>query len=204
MLRVNDQYNCQTILNNKHNMTTQRKLILYIAMSLDGYIAKPGDDLSFLAKVEKEGEDYGYAQFMSSVDTVIMGRKTYDWVMKMVPEFPHADKKAYVITRNAKPSIGQTEFYSGSLTALVQQLKTQPGKHIFCDGGAQVVNELLKHQLLDELIISIIPITLGEGIRLFNDGRPEQNVQLIEVKTFDTGLVQLHYACLENDVNDKK
>lgn len=185
-------------------MITQRKLILYIAMSLDGYIAKPGDDLSFLAKVEKEGEDYGYAQFISSVDTVIMGRKTYNWVMNMVPEFPHADKKVYIITRNAKPSIGQTEFYSGALTSLVQQLKAQPGKHIFCDGGAQVANELLIHGLLDELIISVIPVLLGEGIRLFNDGRPEQNVQLKEVKTFDTGLVQLHYVCLKPGVDGIK
>jgi len=116
----------------------------------------------------------------------------------MVPEFPHADKKTYIITRNVKPSIGETEFYFGSLTALVQQLKTQPGKHFFCDGGSQVVNELLKQQLIDELIISVIPIMLGEGIRLFDDGRPEQNLQLKGVKTYDTGLVQLHYACLNN------
>ena len=175
---------------------TDRKLILYIATSLDGYIAKPGDDLSFLSVVEKEGEDYGYADFMSTVDTAIMGRKTYDWVMKQVQEFPHADKTAYIITKTPKPSIGNTHFYSGSLTELISKLKSEPGKNIFCDGGAEIVNELLKKGLLDELIISVIPILVGNGVRLFKDGRPEQRLQLIRTKTFDTGLTQLHYKCM--------
>ncbi|MEI7504924.1 MAG: dihydrofolate reductase, partial [Paludibacter sp.] len=73
-------------------MISNRKVILYIAMSLDGYIAKPNDDLSFLSMVQQEGEDYGYTDFVNTVDTVIMGRKTYDWVMTQVPEFPHNDK----------------------------------------------------------------------------------------------------------------
>lgn len=172
-----------------------RKLILYIACSLDGYIAKPNDDLSFLASVQKEGEDYGYTDFVNTIDTVILGRRTYDWVMKQVPEFPHADKESYVITRTAKASIGNTHFYTGSLKELVLKLKAADGKHIFCDGGAELVNELLKDKLIDELIISVIPTLLGNGIRLFKDGRPEQTLELISTKQFDTGLVQLHYRC---------
>lgn len=73
-------------------MENNRKVILYIATSLDGYIAKPNDDLSFLSLVQKEGEDYGYANFEKTIDTVILGRKTYDWVTKAVRHFPHADK----------------------------------------------------------------------------------------------------------------
>ena len=92
-----------------------RKVVLYIATSLDGYIAKPNDDLSFLDMVQKEGEDYGYFDFINAVDTVIVGRKTYDWVMKQVPEFPHADKNTFIITRTARPSIGKTHFYTGDL-----------------------------------------------------------------------------------------
>jgi dihydrofolate reductase len=162
-------------------------------MSLDGYIAKPNDDLSFLSIVEKEGEDYGYADFVSTVDTVILGRKTYDWVMKQVGEFPHADKNAYIITRTARPTIGKTVFYTGDLTNLVIKLKSENGKNIFCDGGAEIVNELLKKDLLNEIIISVIPILVGNGTRLFKDGRPEQKLQLVNVKTFDTGLTQIHY-----------
>ncbi|MEX0967206.1 MAG: dihydrofolate reductase family protein [Bacteroidia bacterium] len=169
-----------------------RKLILYIASSLDGYIAQPNDDLSFLSLVEQEGEDYGYHDFISSVDTVIMGRRTYDWVLDHA-EFPHKDKDAYIITRTPRPDKGRTVFYTGNLTELVKRLKSEAGKNIFCDGGAEIVNELLKNELIDEFIISIIPFLAGEGIRLFKDERPAQKLKLKRVKTFDKGLVQMHY-----------
>ena len=172
---------------------SQRKLILYIATSLDGYIAKPNDDLSFLNRVQREGEDYGYANFIATVDTVMLGRRTYDWVMSQVAEFPHADKESYVITRTPRPPEGNVQFYSGDVKQLVKELKRQTGKHIFCDGGAELVNELLQHKLIDEFIISVIPILLGSGIRLFNNGRPEQDLELIAIQQFDTGLTQLHY-----------
>jgi dihydrofolate reductase len=174
-------------------MQQNRHLKLFIAMSLDGYIAQHNDDLSFLSLVEKAGEDYGYADFIANIDTVLIGRKTYDWVMKHTDVFPHTDKTTYVITRTAKPTAGNTIFYTDSLVNLVQDLKSRPGKHIYCDGGAELVNELLNHNLLDEIIISVIPILLGNGIRLFNEGRPEQPLRLCSVKTFDSGLTQLHY-----------
>ncbi len=175
-------------------MSTHRKVILYIAMSLDGYIAKPNDDLSFLNSVQKEGEDYGYFDFIKSVDTVILGRKTYDWVMKHVDEFPHKDKTTYIITRHYKASEGNLHYYNGDLKKLISQLKSQEGKNIFCDGGAEMVNLLLKDKLIDELIISVIPVLLGEGTRLFKDGRPEQSLKLISSKSYEKGLVQLHYS----------
>lgn len=181
------------LLNKILNMPT-RRTILYIACSLDGYIAKPNDDLSFLSIVEKKGEDYGYADFISSVDTVILGRKTYEWIMKHVPEFVHADKDTYVVTRTPRPSIGKTHFYTGDLKDLLAKLKGEPGKNIFIDGGAEVVHELLKQNLIDEFVISIIPVLVGDGIRLFKDGRPEQNVVLKSAKGFEKGLVQLHYV----------
>lgn len=174
-------------------MASDRKLILFIATSLDGYIAKPNDDLSFLSIVQKEGEDYGYGKFIDTIDTVILGRKTYDWVMTQVPEFPHADKNAFIITRNERPSIGKTHFYTGNLNELVSRLKKESGKNIFVDGGAEIVNELLKENLIDEFIISIIPILVGNGTKLFKDGRPEHILELVSTKQFEKGLTQLHY-----------
>jgi dihydrofolate reductase len=174
-------------------MTSNRSVILYIAMSLDGYIAKPNDDLSFLLIVEKEGEDYGYTDFINSVDTIIMGRKTYDWILTQMPEFVHADKETYIITRAPRPGAGKTTFYSASLKDLVLRLKSEQGKNIFIDGGAEIVNELLKENLIDEFVISVIPILVGEGVKLFNDGRPEQKLKLITTKQFESGLVQFHY-----------
>ncbi len=175
-----------------------RKLILYIAASLDGYIAKPNDDLSFLSIVEQEGEDYGYADFIKTIDTVIVGRKTYDKVIAMGYEFPHANKDTYIITRTPRPNIGSVKFYTGNLKDLVSNLKLKKGKNIFCDGGAEIVNELLNHQLFDELIISVIPVLVGSGTKLFKDGRPEQKLQLISSKQFEKGLIQLHYKMAEH------
>ena len=84
-----------------------RKLILYISCSLDGYIAKPNDDLSFLQSVQMSGEDYGYYDFVKTVDTVIVGRRTYDWVVGQGYAFPHADKESYIITRSARLAQGK-------------------------------------------------------------------------------------------------
>jgi len=172
-----------------------RKISLFIAMSLDGYIAKPNDDLSFLNLVEKEGEDYGYAEFTSQIDTVIIGRKTYDYVVNEIgaSHYDNGQRDIYVITRTQKPQVGRTIFYTGDLTDLVDRLKSENGKNIYCDGGAEVINELLKHDLVDEFIISVIPVLLGNGIRLFKDGRPEHILEFITAKTFDTGLTQLRY-----------
>lgn len=174
-------------------MATNRKVILYIATSLDGYIAKPNDDLGFLSIVEQEGQDYGYADFVRTVDAVIVGRKTYDKVLSMGFDFPHADKDAYIITRTPRPTIGSVKFYTGDLKALVDKLKTENGKNIFCDGGAEIVNQLLQHDLIDEFIISVIPILVGNGTKLFKDGRPEQKLELVSTKQFEKGLTQLHY-----------
>jgi dihydrofolate reductase len=171
----------------------KRKLILYIACTLDGYIAKPNDDLGFLNIVQREGEDYGYLDFVSTVDTVIVGRRTYDWVVGQGYDFPHADKESYVITRKERPKLGNITFYNGNLKTLVTSLKSKSGKNIFCDGGAEIVHQLLKEKLFDELILSVVPILVGCGTRLFKDGRPEQELFLASVKNYETGLVQVHY-----------
>ena len=172
-----------------------RKISLFIAISLDGYIAKPNNDLSFLKIVEKEGEDYGYAKLTSAIDTLIVGRKTYDYVLKEIgsSHYDNGERDIYVITRTPKPNKGRVTFYTGDIAELVKKLKSENGKDIYCDGGAEVINELLKLDLIDEYIISIIPILLGNGTRLFKDGRPEQLLELISSKSFDTGLMQLHY-----------
>lgn len=179
-------------------MSQNRKLVLYIATSLDGYIAKPNDDLGFLSIVEQEGQDYGYSEFIKTVDAVIVGRKTYDKVIAMGFDFPHADKDAYIITRTPRPNIGSVKFYTDDLKSLVERLKSEKGKNIYCDGGAEIVNELLKDDLIDEFIISIIPILVGNGTKLFKDGRPEIKLELVSVKSFEKGLTQLHYKRINN------
>jgi len=172
-----------------------RKVILYIAMSLDGFIAKSDGDISFLSLVEKEGEDYGYFDFLDTVDTVILGRKTYDKVLSMVDELAYGERDVYVLTRTPRPDSGRIKFYSGDLAELIENLQKQSGKNIFCDGGAETVSQFQQNNLFDELIISIIPILLGDGIKLFGKSLQEQRLQLVSSKSFDKGLVQLHYLC---------
>lgn len=174
-----------------------RKLILYIATSADGYIAKENNDISFLTELQTPpGEDYGYAEFTSTVDTVIMGRKTYDKVLSFGVEFPHKGRKCYVLSRTRQGSDENVEYYHGDIGELLQRIRQQEGKHIYCDGGADVVTELLQHGLIDTLVISIIPHLLGSGIRLFADGRPEQKLRLQKACSFSSGLVQMWYECV--------
>jgi dihydrofolate reductase len=108
-------------------------------------------------------------------------------------EYPGADKNVIVISRTIQPEKGSIRYYAGSLKALIADMKSKEGKNIFCDGGAEIVNELLKDNLIDEFIISIIPVLLGDGVRLFKKGGSEINLKLVSSIRFDKGLVQLKY-----------
>jgi dihydrofolate reductase len=102
-------------------------------MSVDGYIAALNDDLSFLNMVAKEGEDYGYQEFTATVDTVIVGRKTYEWILQHA-DFPYADKTVYIITRTSCPSVGNIHFY------------VESGTRLFKDSSPQLPLELVSAQ----------------------------------------------------------
>lgn len=171
-----------------------KKLCLFIAMSLDGYIAKPDGDISFLDDMNQEGEDYGYNAYIEMVDTILLGRKTYDKIRSMGVENPYGERDVYVITRTAKKNSGNIIFYSGDIKQLVTSLKSKPGKNIYCDGGAEIIAQLLQENLIDEMTVSIIPILLGEGIRLFTATSAQQKLKLTHCKSFERGLVQLHYT----------
>ena len=148
-----------------------------------------------MGTLQNHGEDYGYSEFTANIDTIILERKTYDFVLKEIgsSHYDNGQRDVYVITRTERPKIGRTTFYTGNLTELVQQLKSESGLNIYCDGGAEIINELLQHDLIDELIISIIPVLVGNGTRLFKDSRPEQELEFMSAKSFDTGLIQLYY-----------
>ncbi|MFD1552442.1 dihydrofolate reductase [Putridiphycobacter roseus] len=173
-----------------------RKLVLYIAMSLDGYIATESGSIDFLSIVNSDkNEDFGHGSFMQSVDTVIWGRKTYEKVLSFGEELPYADKKKYVISKQKKEGHGLVEF-TDDVVDLIYTLKNEEGKDIYCDGGGEIVSELLKNKLFDQLIISIVPHILGDGIRLFQGGSEAQGLKLKNSITFPSGLVQLNYKVI--------
>lgn len=173
-----------------------RKLVLYISMSLDGFLATKDDDLSWLSIVEKEGEDYGYINFNQTVDTYIVGRKTYDTVLKLTGGiFPPAKQhKCFVLTKQNRESENDVTFYNGDIENLITKLKKESGKNIYCDGGGQVVKLLMEKNLIDEYRISVIPIILGDGKRLFIGETPQINLKALPSKQYESGLVQLHYV----------
>lgn len=176
---------------------TKRKVFLYIAMSLDGFIARTDDDISWLSIADKDGEDYGYAAFTAGIDTYIVGRKTYDIVMKLTGSFPQAEQfDCYILTHTPRDTEGKAKFYTGDPVAFIRELQTKPGKHIYCDGGAEIVQLFLQNKLVDEMIITILPILLGDGKRLFKGNFPEQSLKQTDTRTFDNGVVQLRYEVI--------
>lgn len=171
-----------------------RKVKLFIACSIDGYIAREDGNLDWLSIVEKEGEDYGYDDFIADIDTVIVGRKTYEKVLSMVDEFPHSNKNCFIITRTKKGSMGSIHFYNDSPASLIEKLQQEEGRDIFVDGGSEIIQILLEADLIDEITISMIPIMIGNGIPLFRPGIFNALYNLEQVKSFDTGLMQMRYT----------
>jgi len=173
-----------------------RKALLFIAMSLDGYIADQQGDIGFLKLVETDGEDYGYRDFFSTIDVVVLGRKTWDTILSFSIPQPYEGKKVYIISGSRQGTTGNSEYYGKDLPTLIRNLKAGKGLDIFVDGGSQVALSLLKEHLIDRMIISIIPVLPGDGIPLFRPGFPKQNLKLTKSRDFSTGLVQLEYKVL--------
>lgn len=170
-----------------------RKAIVYIACSLDGYIAAENDDLKFLDAVLAEGEDYGYAEFMSGVDTIITGSRTYNWVKTNIGSYPIASKKVIVISSTLDGNKENVAVFSGNIGDLIRDLKSKDGQDIFIEGGGYIVKQCLDELCVDEFIVSIIPVILGAGVPLFQHGLEKNELVLKECKSYPSGLVQLHY-----------
>ena len=167
------------------------KVILYIAISEDGFIAGAGDNLDFLNTVQQvEGEDYGYAQFLNSIDVVLVGRKTYEKVISMGYPY-HDDKKVFVITKSQKTSNKENfHCYTRNLVELIHEIKTATQKNIYCDGGAELATYLIKRNLIDQIILSVIPLKLKRGTLLFKQGEIPQSFKWVNSVEFKSSLIQ--------------
>lgn len=166
-----------------------RKLVLFIATSLDGYIAGPKGEIDWLFT----DQDYGYREFYATIDTVLIGRKTYELALSF-EDYPYEDVEVIVFSRGNWPANPDVRFVSCDLGAVVSDLKSRPGKNIWLVGGAEIVAECLLHDLIDEFVISIHPVILGSGIPLFENGLPRRQLQYSNCETFNTGLVQITYT----------
>lgn len=167
-----------------------RKIILYIATSLDGFIAKEDGNIDWLTKYENSGEDYGFKELYDTIGTVLVGGTTYKQI-----EDAYKGKEVYVFSETkSKQKADNVHFVSGDVKEIVHDLKLGNNKNIWLVGGAALVNQFLNADLIDEYIITIIPILLGKGISLFQGKNPESNLTVFNVKQYDSGLVQLRYV----------
>jgi dihydrofolate reductase len=172
------------------------KASVYIGISLDGFIARKDGGLDFLDH-DAGGEDYGYQAFFDSVDTLVMGRGTYDKVLTF-GEWSYEDKPVIVLTRSLKDSAvpphlqGRVEFSAAPPRELVKALEAAGVRHIYVDGG-QVIQAFLREGLIQELTLSVIPVLIGEGIPLFGALSKDIRLRHLETTAFASGLVQSRY-----------
>lgn len=172
-----------------------RKIILFIAMSLDGYIAGIDGNVDWLAGEDKNNQDNQcYLEFIKDIDTVIMGWKTYAQVVNelSVDEWPYEGMKTYVVTHQDKTSSEDIIFTSMNPGQLISKLKKESGKDIWICGGANIIHQLLEDNCIDRFHISVIPTLLGNGIRLFNKLDKELQLQLIKTQSYN-GITDLVY-----------
>lgn len=175
-----------------------RKIKLYIAISLNGKIAKADGSVQWLEDIPNpEQSDYGYFAFYDSIDTTIQGSSTYNQIMGWDIDFPYPDKTNYVLTSKADAEDTEfVRFIKKDHTAFIQNLKQQAGADIWLIGGGGANTTLLNAGLIDELHIHVMPIVLSEGIDLFADFPKETTLQLLDSKAYASGVVEMRYAVL--------
>ena len=181
-------------------MVRKRKIIVYIATSADGFIARPDGSFDWLDRPRPKG-NYGMNAFYKTIDTILWGRKTCDMALDFQKKGVagtafDAKVKNYVFTRSPLPSAAPegVEFVNESIKAFTTRLREQKGKDIWMMGGAGIIASFLDEGEIDEFMISVIPIFIGEGIPLIAPGRRTAPLKLISCAKFTDGVVKLHYA----------
>lgn len=172
-----------------------RKIKLYIAASIDGYIANIDGGLDWLSAYPITPElDYGYDLFFNSVDSVIIGGRTYRDILNMDVIYPYKDKISYIITRNKMNNTKENiHFISDNIIETLSEIKKQKGKDIWLVGGGEIISMFLDSDLIDEITITIIPIILGSGIPLFPNTAKESTWKLYNNHSYSNNVLQVEY-----------
>ena len=174
------------------------KCSVFIATSLDGFIARKDGSLDWLPGSDgvSGGEDYGYKSFVESIDALVIGRKTYE-LASSFPEWPYAGKKVVVLSsrypKTLQPVAHDVEGTSLPPRELLTVMESRGVRHIYVDGGT-TIQGFLRECLIDELTITRVPVLLGEGIALFGPAGRDIELRHISTKTFPSGFVQSKYG----------
>jgi dihydrofolate reductase len=166
-----------------------RKVILGVAITLDGYIEGPNGEYDWCMT----DQDYGMTEFFKRIDSMFIGRKSYD-VMTAAGDSGFPSLTEYVFSRTLNYVRPGAMLIRSNLADEVTRIKNSPGKDIWLFGGAELFNELLRLRLVDEIWLSVHPILLGSGKKLFAPGSANVSLKLVDVTTYSTGLVSLRYA----------
>jgi dihydrofolate reductase len=175
---------------------------LFIATSIDGYIARLDGSLDWLDDVPNpDNIDHGYRDFYSGIGTLFMGRKTYEAILGMDVDWPYEDAKTYILTRNADYTATTPHTYviNEDILGLVEEIREEEDKDIWLVGGGELVSMFMDLKLIDEMILSVIPVVLGSGIPLFASDSQQVKFKLLDSRVFETGIINLHYA--QNEEN---
>ena len=172
----------------------QRKIIVNIATSADGYVARPDGNLDWLTERPAPKDFYGLSEFERSTDAKILGRKTFECSLQMGARFG-ARAVNYVFSRQPPPASvpAGVNFVTTSIGAFAGHLRTQAGKNVWMMGGGEIIGSFLDEEAIDEFIITVVPTFIGEGIPLLAPRHREVALRLLGVQQFPDGVVQLHY-----------
>jgi dihydrofolate reductase len=170
-----------------------RKVILNLAVSLDGFIAREDGRVDWLDNLDTDGDDLGFGTFLDRCDTILTGRIAYEVTMKLGNgEWPFSNKKTYVFTDGIYPNTNNIEFTYISPKKIVNRLKNVLGKDIWLFGGSKLISSMREENLVDEYIITTIPVMLGKGIKLFQCVDEISKLELISVEKRNS-IIQTHY-----------
>ncbi len=172
-------------------MSQRRKIVLFIASSLDGYIASKDESLEWLFKVEGEG-DNGFTEFYQTIDTIIMGKRTYDWIIKEIEDFPYKTKECYVYTRSSYQDTENVKFINEDIHHFVNNLRKKEGNNIWLVGGGELLDSFIQEDLVDEFIITVAPTIIGNGIPLFKESNHYVELSLKGTRNFNQ-FTELHF-----------
>lgn len=168
-----------------------RTIILYIASSLDGYVARENGDIDWLP----QSDTSGYDEFYKTIDVVIMGKTTYDQVLTF-GEYPYKDKKSYVFTRNNSIARDENVEFVSNTDEFVKDILSKLEGNIWLIGGGQIISSFVNNGIVDQIILSIVPIVIGKGIPLFQNIQKEMKLELVKTSNYDK-FVELHYKVLK-------
>jgi dihydrofolate reductase len=176
------------------NRTKRRKVIVHIATSADGYIAGTDGDLEWLTSRPAPEGFYGMNAFMKSIDTKLLGRKTYEVSLRMGAKFD-SKSRSIVFSRRAPPADAPpgVEFVNGAIGPFLSRLREHPGKDIWLMGGGELIASFLDEQSIDEFVVSVVPVFIGDGIPLVARRHRHVPLDLHSIERFEDGVVQLHY-----------